>query len=110
MSDESATAVIGRNIREKIQARRRDADLIHETCDAVEDAWSEWDVAGLLQMQYISAHEAEAIEREIREATEADKAAGITRVKGSTSTEGLMTTLWESPSDGVLTFEDMTSN
>lgn len=81
MSEESATAVIGRNIRERIEARRKEADLIHETCDAVEDAWTEWDVAGLLQMRYITPREAEAIEREMREDEETDKTVMLTQTR-----------------------------
>lgn len=99
MSEESATGAIGTKIRERIEARRKEADLIHETCDAVEEAWTEWDVVSLLQMRYITPREAETIEREMRED-------GVEVVVGNCAPEGL----WESRPQGVLTFEVMTSN
>jgi len=100
MSNESAMGAIGNNIRERIVAQRREADLILETCDAVEDAWTDWDVVSLLQMRYITPREAEVIEREMRED-------GITEiVVGDCSLEGLPTTVWALPSAPILTFSD----
>lgn len=60
----SSTDFISKKLRKALMHRRRQAEAILEECDAVEEAWDDWDVDTLLKFGYINQTDAFVIRKE----------------------------------------------